>query len=171
MGQPRSRHTEWVLGTIIGVGLALSFASAAGAVTNPGDPTASECQIFAQQAVNKGVTFEAELAANGGGTCPSTTTTAASVLAVNVKPAAAAVLPSAVLPKSGSNITGPVTLASLAILVGGALVIINRRRTLATAVVGNALANVVAPAFLLAPPVVTWPAPSPAAWAPPTAIS
>ena len=171
MRQPRGRHTQWVLSTIIGVGLAMTVASGASAVTNPGDPTASECLIIAQQAVNKGVTFEAELAASGGGTCPSTTTTAASVLAVNVKPGVAAALPSAALPKSGSNITGPLMLASLAILVGGALVIINRRRTLATVVVANASAHVVAPTFLFAPPVVTWPAPSPAAWAPPSATS
>jgi hypothetical protein len=128
MRAARDRRIMWVAGTIVSVGLAMGWAAAAGAVAVPGEPTASECQIIAQQAVNKGVTFEAELAANGGGVCP--TTTVASVLAATVKPAVvvAATVPAAGLPKSGGNVTGPLAIGSMAILIGGALVIINRRR-------------------------------------------
>jgi hypothetical protein len=125
MRATRNRQLMGTAGTIVSVGLALGWASAAGAVAIPGEPTASECQIIAQQAVNNGVTFEAELAANGGGVCPTPI-----VLAATVKPAVvvAATVPAAGLPKSGSNVTGPLTLGSMAVLIGGALVIINRRR-------------------------------------------
>jgi LPXTG-motif cell wall-anchored protein len=128
MRAARNRRLMWTAGTIFSVGLALGWAAPAGAVAIPGEPTASECQIIAQQAVNKGVTFEAELAANGGGVCP--TPTVASVLGATVKPAvvAPASVPAAGLPKTGGNAVGPLTLASMAILIGGALVIINRRR-------------------------------------------
>ena len=121
----QNRRLMWTAGTIVSVGLAFGGASAAGAVAVPGEPTASECQIIAQQAVNKGVTLEEELAANGGGICPAT------VLGVTVKPAVvvvAASVPAAGLPKSGSNVTGPLMLGSMAVLIGGALVIVNRRR-------------------------------------------
>lgn len=128
MQAAKNRRLTWTAATIVSVGLALGWASAAGAVAIPGEPTASECQIIAQQALDNGVTFEAGLAANGGGVCP-----AASVLGVTVKPAvvvaAAAAVPAAALPKSGSNVTGPLMLGSMAILIGGALIIINRRRT------------------------------------------
>jgi LPXTG-motif cell wall-anchored protein len=128
MRAARNRRLMWTAGTIVSVGLALGWAAAAGAVAIPGEPTASECQIIAQQAVNKGVTFEAELAANGGGVCP--TTTVANVLGATAKPAVvlAASVPAAGLPRTGSNTSGPLTIGSIALLIGGALLIINRRR-------------------------------------------
>lgn len=134
MQAAKNRRLTWTAAAIVSVGLALGWASAAGAVAIPGEPTASECQIIAQQALDNGVTFEAGLAANGGGVCP-----AASVLGVTVKPAvvvaaAAAAVPAAALPKSGSNVTGPLMLGSMAILIGGALIIINRRRRTTPAV-------------------------------------
>ena len=143
------RRLMWTAGTIVSVGLALGWVSPAGAVAVPGEPTASECQIIAQQAVNKGVTFEAELVANGGGVCPTPI-----VLAATVKPAVvvAATIPAAGLPKSGGNITGPLFLGSLAILIGGALVIINRRRA--------------TPALIASQPTITWALPPPVGVAP-----
>jgi LPXTG-motif cell wall-anchored protein len=125
MRAARDRRLMFTAGTIVSVGLALGWAAAAGAVAIPGEPTASECQIIAQQAVNKGVSFAAELAANGGGVCPAPV-----VLAATVKPAVvvAASVPAAGLPKTGSNFNGTLTLGSMAVLIGGALVIINRRR-------------------------------------------
>ena len=143
------RRLMWTAGTIVSVGLALGWVSPAGAVAVPGEPTASECQIIAQQAVNKGVTFEAELVANGGGVCPTSI-----VLAATVKPAVvvAATIPAAGLPKSGGNITGPLFLGSLAILIGGALVIINRRRA--------------TPALTASQPTITWALPPPVGVAP-----
>jgi hypothetical protein len=168
MRAARNRRLMWTAGTIVSVGLALGWAAAAGAVAVPGEPTASECQIIAQQAVNKGVTFEAELAANGGGVCP-----AATVLGVTVKPAVvvAATVPAAGLPKSGGNVTGPLTLGSMAILIGGALVIINRRRATPALTKPQPLPTITR---LLPPPVGGAPllraplAPPPAApWGPP----
>jgi hypothetical protein len=171
MRAARNRRLMWTAGTIVSVGLALGWASAASAVANPGEPTASECQIIAQQAVNKGVTFEAELAANGGGVCPTPI-----VLAATVKPAVvvAATIPTAGLPKSGSNITGPLTLASMAVLIGGALVIINHRRVTPalTALqpvpaVGRSLPPPPGVAPLLRAPLAP-PIARPSSWAPPS---
>ncbi len=165
----RNRRLMWTAGTIFAMGVALGWGTPAGAVANPGEPTASECQIIAQQAVNKGNTFEAELAANGGGVCP-----AATVLGVTVQPAVVVVpasVPAAVLPKSGGNVTGPLTLASLAVLIGGALVIINRRRAtpaLTAPQTGPTIAGSLPPPVGVAP-LLRAPMTPPTPWGPPTA--
>ena len=94
----------------------------------PGDPTAGECAVIAAQAVINGRTPEAQLVVSGGGTCvfPATTTTAATVLAVTITPKSS-------LPKTGSDIRQPLTLGAVAVGLGGAIVLINRRRAAAPA--------------------------------------
>lgn len=107
--------------------------SLAGAVTIPGDPTPNECSVIAQQAVDRGVSFAAELEAQGGGTCPVVApTTAPTVLAATALPTSATVKASGVvtsLPKSGTNATGTLVAGGVLVLLGGALLVINRRRS------------------------------------------
>jgi LPXTG-motif cell wall-anchored protein len=114
----------------------------AGAVAIPGDPTPAECAVIAQQAIDKGIPFADELANQGGGNCPipAATTTASSVLGNTVVNAVATSSTSAkanttvkvlatTLPKSGGNATGTLVAGGILVLLGGTLLLINRRRT------------------------------------------
>ena len=117
---------RWACVVLMAVTAALSLGASA-ATAAPGDPTADECAIIAQNAVTNKTDFASELAKSGGGTCPD-------VLGVTVVPAQnpvavkAAVAASGTLPKSGGNIGGTLTIAGVACLVGGALVLVNRKR-------------------------------------------
>ncbi len=110
-------------------GAAVLTIGASAARADRGDPTAGECAIIAANAVTNSTDFATELANAGGGNCPD-------VLGVSVVPArnpvsvkpAAAVAASGTLPKSGGNISGTLTIAGVACLVGGALVVVNRKR-------------------------------------------
>ncbi len=118
-----------LIGAFIGCALAIASALAGfGGIAHavPGDPTASECAVIAAQAEINHRTPEAELAAQGGGACvfPSTTTTSATVLAV-------AVVPRSKLPGTGSDVRTPLTMGAVAVGLGGAIVLINRRRAAA----------------------------------------
>lgn len=124
MRTPRSRIATWIGASALAGGLLMSAGGVAQAI--PGDPTASECAVIAAQAVLNNRTPEAELAAQGGGNCvfAATTTTAATVLAVTV-------VPKSKLPGTGSDIRQPLTMGAVAVGLGGAIVLINRRRAAA----------------------------------------
>lgn len=116
-----------VAGGLLAIMSAGVHVSLAGAVAIPGDPTASECAVIAQQAAAKGVPFATELANQGGGLCPTpttTTSTSAVVLGNSVAPTS-----TGTLPKSGSDVSGIVTMAAAATALGVGLLIINRRRS------------------------------------------
>jgi LPXTG-motif cell wall-anchored protein len=123
----RIRITTLICGgalTIGGAMGALGFTASAA----PGDPTAEECAVIAAQAVINNRTPQAQLIIAGGGTCvfAATTTTAATVLA-------ATAVPKTGLPKTGSDVRYPLAVGAAAITLGGAIVLINRRRsTIAT---------------------------------------
>jgi LPXTG-motif cell wall-anchored protein len=135
--------------TVAGAAVVTAFfvgggSGLAGAVAIPGEPTASECAVIAQQAIDKGISFAQELANQGGGNCPipavvTTSATTVAVLGNTVANAATtsstaaktAVVPTKVLagalPKSGSDAT--ITLIAGGLLVlGGTILFINRRR-------------------------------------------
>jgi LPXTG-motif cell wall-anchored protein len=113
-----------VAGGLLAIMSAGTHVAIAGAVAIPGDPTATECALIAQQAAAKGIPFATELANQGGGLCPTpstTTTTAAKVLGNSVVPASG-------LPKTGSDSSGVVTMAAAAVVFGAGILIVNRRR-------------------------------------------
>jgi LPXTG-motif cell wall-anchored protein len=112
-----------VCGGVLTIGGALG-ALGYTAMAAPGDPTAEECAVIAAQAVINNRTPERQLELSGGGTCvfPATTTTTAVVLA-------ATVVPKAGLPKTGSDIYPTLGVGAAAIGIGGAIILINRRRT------------------------------------------
>jgi LPXTG-motif cell wall-anchored protein len=120
--------------------LVTGASSLAGAVAIPGDPTPAECAVIAQQAIDKGIPFAQELANQGGGTCPTpaVTTISSTVLGNTVvnavttstKPTTTVkVLAGGTLPKSGGNATGTLIAGGILVLLGGTLVLVNRRRT------------------------------------------
>jgi LPXTG-motif cell wall-anchored protein len=121
---------KWACVSLLAAAAVLSVGASA-ATAAPGDPTAEECAIIAADAAKNGTTIAAELAKVGGGTCPD-------VLGVTIAPAktpiSVAVLPAAVaasgtLPKSGNDVSGTLAIAGIACLVGGALVMVNRKRS------------------------------------------
>jgi LPXTG-motif cell wall-anchored protein len=132
-----------VAGAALTTAVLMSGASSlAGAVAVPGDPTPVECAVIAQQAIDKGIPFADELANQGGGNCPipAATTTASSVLGNTVVNAVATSSTSAkaattvkvlatTLPKSGGNATGTLVAGGVLVLLGGTLLLVNRRRT------------------------------------------
>ncbi len=122
-GSTRKRVCVVLLSAVTTLSVGAGAATAA-----PGDPTADECAIIAANATTNSTDFVSELAKSGGGTCPDVlgVTVAPARIPVAVKPAVAA---SATLPKSGSNVSGTLTIAGIACLVGGALVIVNRKRS------------------------------------------
>jgi LPXTG-motif cell wall-anchored protein len=119
--------------------LVTGASSLAGAVAIPGDPTPAECAVIAQQAIDKGISFAQELANQGGGNCPTpaVTTISSTVLGNTVvnavttsKPTTTVkVLAGGTLPKSGGNATGTLVAGGILVLLGGTLVLVNRRRT------------------------------------------
>ena len=121
--------------------LVMGASSMAGAVAIPGDPTPAECAVIAQQAVDKGISFAQELANQGGGTCPTVATTLAPTTSttvvvrgntvVNAVPTSTTVakVAAGTLPKSGASTTGPLVAGGILVLLGGTLLLVNRRRT------------------------------------------
>ena len=119
--------------------LVTGSSSLAGAVAIPGDPTPAECAVIAQQAIDKGISFAQELANQGGGTCPTpavvtTTSTTGLVLGNTVVQAVTtstttAKVASGTLPKSGGDATGTLVAGGILVLLGVALLVVNRRRT------------------------------------------
>ncbi len=97
-----------------------------------GDPTADECKIIAANAVTNNTDFATELEKAGGGTCPEvlgvSIAPAGNPVSVKAPAAGAVVAASRTLPKSGNNIGGTLTVAGVACLAGGTLLIVNRKR-------------------------------------------
>jgi LPXTG-motif cell wall-anchored protein len=117
---------RWACVVLLSAATVLSIGASA-ATADPDDPTAAECAIIAQNAVTNSTDFQSELAKTGT-KCPEvagvTVTPAGKPVAV--KPAA--VVASGTLPKSGGNIGGTLTIAGLACLAGGSLLLVNRKR-------------------------------------------
>jgi LPXTG-motif cell wall-anchored protein len=120
---------RWVCVVLLSAATILSIGASA-ASADPNDPTAEECAIIAQNAVTNSTDFQSELAKTGT-KCPIPV----NVSGVTVKPAGnpvavkpAAVVAAGTLPKSGSNIGGTLTIAGLACLAGGSLLLVNRKR-------------------------------------------
>ncbi len=119
---------RWACVVLMAATAVLSLGASA-VTAAPGDPTAEECAIIAQNAVTNKTDFASELAKSGGGTCPDPTVRGVTVTpAQNPVAVKAAVAASGTLPKSGGNISGTLTIAGAACLVGGALVLVNRKR-------------------------------------------
>jgi hypothetical protein len=124
------RTAAVAIGGLLMVGVSFG-AVATMASAGPGDPTASECAVIAEQARLNNRTPQEQLTLSGGGVCDF-------VLAVTVVPAtkapatAAPVTVKAVagsgLPKAVSNIGAPIALGSAAIVVGASILLIARRR-------------------------------------------
>jgi LPXTG-motif cell wall-anchored protein len=117
---------RWACVVLLSAATILSIGASA-ASAGPDDPTADECAIIAQNAATNSTDFQSELAKTGT-KCPD-------VAGVTVTPAAkpavvkaAAVVASGTLPKSGGNIGGTLTIAGVACLAGGSLLLVNRKR-------------------------------------------
>ncbi len=116
--------------------LVTGASSLAGAVAIPGDPTPAECAVIAQQAIDKGISFVAELANQGGGNCPIPATpstvlgnTVVNAVTTSITSTTTAKVVAGTLPKSGGNATGTLVVGGVLVVLGGALVLVNRRRT------------------------------------------
>ena len=120
---------RWACVVLLSAATVLSIGATA-ARADKGDPTAEECRIIAANAVTNSTDFATELANSGGGECPNVlgVTVAPARNPVTVKAAPAVVAASATLPKSGGNIGGTLTIAGLACLAGGGLLLVNRKR-------------------------------------------
>jgi LPXTG-motif cell wall-anchored protein len=116
--------------------LGVSFGAVAPTATaGPGDPTAEECRVIAEQAIAKGITPEEQLALSGGGICDFAT-----ILGVTVAPgtgapatgapatAAPATVKGSSLPKTGSSIGPIIALGSAALVFGVSILLLVRRR-------------------------------------------
>jgi LPXTG-motif cell wall-anchored protein len=116
------------IGGLFMVGISFG-AVATTATAGPGDPTADECEVIAEQARIKGISPEAQLALSGGGVCKFDVlgVTVAPVTAVPVTAAPVAVKGSG-LPKTGSDIGPTIALGSAAVVIGASIVLMVRRR-------------------------------------------
>jgi LPXTG-motif cell wall-anchored protein len=115
------------IGGLFMVGVSFG-AVATTATAGPGDPTAEECAVIAEQARVKGISPEEQLALSGGGVCDFT------VLGVTVAPVTVAPVTAAPavkgsgLPKTGSDIGPTIALGSAAVVIGASIVLVVRRR-------------------------------------------